>query len=559
MERSGFVIVCCALGVAGALGGCFDKGVIAANVGGGDAAQGGLGGLGGGTGGVGGIGGAGEVTSASSTGGGGGGECDPCYEGPPETRDVGACKSGCLRDGVCDGDVFPEAERCATADDENCDEEPSCTGTYEWSIRIGENGENGDKEGLGVAFDGEGNILVAGSFTGALGSTPSLGSNDGFITKLKPSGDTYANWPRTFGGPGTDRCSVVARDADNNVIMAGTFDGDANIGGMSFHSMGSTDVFVAKLDPQGNVIWVASISGVNPELVNGIAVDSENNIVVAGEIGTTATLRDSMARTTRMTGEGGGDIFVVKLGGAGGLLWDSHFGNTSPQAALDVAITPDDDIVVVGRSTGTVNFGRFVLSATDQDAFVAKLDGTTGEPSWAKIFGGSMEQEFAGVAADREGNIVVGGSTRGAINFDGLFSAYAGGLDAVVAAFGADGRHLWNHSYGDGEDQKVLGVAADQAGNVLLVGEFESSLNVLASPLASRGGLDAFLAKLDPAGETVWARSFGRDMDQRATAVDVDALGTIVFTGMFSGSIDLGGGLMTSQAGHDAFVAKLQP
>ncbi|WP_437306969.1 SBBP repeat-containing protein [Sorangium sp. So ce388] len=557
MERSGFVIVCCALGVAGALGGCFDKGVIAANVGGGDAAQGGLGGIGGGTGGAGGIGGADEVTSASSSGGGGG-ECVPCYEGPPGTRDVGACKSGCLQDGECD-DVRPKAERCATADDENCDEEPSCTGTHEWSIRIGENGENGDKEGLGVAFDGEGNILVAGSFTGALGSTASLGSNDGFITKLNPSGDTHANWPRAFGGPGTDRCSVVARDSGNNVIMAGTFDGDANIGGMSFHSQGTTDVFVAKLDPQGNVLWVASISGVNQELVNGIAVDSEDNIVVAGEIGSTATLRDSMARTTRMMGQGGGDIFVVKLNGAGGLLWDSHFGNTSPQAALDVAITPDNDVVVVGRSTGTVDFGRFALSATDQDAFVAKLDATTGEPSWAKIFGGSMEQEFAGVATDREGNIVVGGSTRGVINFDGLSSAYAGGLDAVVAAFGADGRHLWNHSYGDAEDQKVLGVAADQAGNVLLVGEFESSLNILAPPLASRGGLDAFLAKLDPAGKTVWAKSFGRDMDQRATAVDVDALGTIVFTGMFSGSIDLGGGLMTSQAGHDAFVAKLQP
>ncbi|WP_438007291.1 hypothetical protein WME89_00305 [Sorangium sp. So ce321] len=558
MERSGFVIVCCALGVAGALGGCFDKGVIAADAGGGDAAQGGLGGLGGGTGGAGGLGGADDATSTSSTGGGGG-ECQPCYEGPPETRDVGACKSGCLQGGVCDDDVLPRAERCATADDENCDEEPSCTGEHEWSIRIGENGENGDKEGLGVAFDGEGNILVAGSFTGTLGSTPSLGSNDGFITKLKPSGDTYANWPRTFGGPGTDHCSVVARDADNNVIMAGTFDGDANIGGTSFHSQGSTDVFVAKLDPQGNVLWVASINGGNPELVYGLAVDSENNIVVAGEIGTTATLVDSMARTRRMNGLGGGDIFVVKLDGAGGLLWDSHFGNSSHQAALDVAITPDNEVVVVGRSSGNLDFGRFVLSATDQDAFVAKLDATTGEPSWAKIFGGSMDQEFAGVAADREGNIVVAGSTRGVINFDGLFSAYAGGLDAVVAAFGPDGRHLWNHSYGDGEDQKVLGVAADQAGNFLLVGEFEGSLNVLAPPLASRGSHDAFLVKLDPAGETVWAKPFGRDMDQRATAVAVDALGTIVFTGRFSGSIDLGGDVMTSQVGHDAFVARLQP
>ncbi|MGK3967864.1 hypothetical protein WMF38_27305 [Sorangium sp. So ce118] len=557
MERSGFVIVCCALGVAGALGGCFDKGVIAADAGGGDAAQGGMGGMGGGTGGTGGMGGMGGATSTSSTGGGG--ECEPCYEGPPETLDVGACKSGCLQGGVCDDDVLPRAERCATADDESCDEEPSCTGTHEWSIRIGENRENGDKEGLGVAFDGEGNILVAGSFTGTLGSTQSLGSNDGFITKLEPSGDTFANWPRTFGGPGTDHCSVVARDADNNVIVAGTFDGDANIGGTSFTSRGSTDVFVAKLDPQGNVLWVASISGVNAELVHGIAVDPENNIVVAGEIGSTATLRDAMARTRTMMGNGGGDAFVVKLDGAGGLLWDSHFGNPSHQAALDVAITPDNDVVVVGRSSGTVEFGRFVLSATDQDAFVAKLDATTGEPSWAKILGGSMDQEFAGVAADHEGNIVVAGSTRGAINFDGLFSAYAGGTDAVVAAFGADGRHLWNHSYGDAANQRVLGVAADQAGNFLLVGEFEGSLNVLTPPLSSRGGHDAFLAKLDPAGETVWAKPFGNDMDQRATAVDVDALGTIVLTGRFSGSIDLGGDLMTSTAGHNAFVAKLQP
>ncbi|WP_437689672.1 SBBP repeat-containing protein [Sorangium sp. So ce176] len=554
MERSGLLIVCGALAAAGALVGCFDKGVLLANTGGGGAAQGGGGGGGGAggagaEGGAGGVGGQGGATSSSSEGGGG---CEPCYEGPVGTEGVGACKGGCRQGGTCERQVVPGAEDCATAEDETCDGgSGTCDGAPTWSVQIGGGGE---QRGLDVTFDGGGNILVAGSFSGRTDFANSLGSTDGFVVKLTPeSGQT--DWPTVFGGSGTDLCSAVARDRDDNVIVAGNFEGTVNFDGTTFTSQGS-DVFVAKLDPGGTLLWIKRISGPNSDNAYGVAVDSENNIFVAGMFSNSANVLDE----TTMRGGGGEDIFVVKIDAEGHHVWNSHFGDTSPQAALDVAVAPDDNVVVAGRVAGTVRFGQDVYVATSHDAFVAKLDGATGAPLWSRGFGDTMDQEFTSVAVGKNGNIAVAGNTKGEIRVGGLPLPYGGETDAVVAAFRADGTHLWSHTYGDGEEQRALGVAVDGAGNVLVVGEFEGRIDFKKRLLTSNGGFDAFVAKLAPTdGETLWATSFGDGGEQRAAAVAVDPLGNIALTGHFSGSIDLGGPPLTSSTGQDALVAKLQP
>ncbi|WP_437876712.1 outer membrane protein assembly factor BamB family protein [Sorangium sp. So ce513] len=553
MERSDLLIVCGALGAAGALGGCFDKGVLlphnGGGGGGGSAAQGGMGGVGA----QGGAGGEGGATSTSSSTGIGG-ECMSCYDGPAGTEGVGACKSGCLQDGECVHQVLPGAEDCATEEDETCDGGTGvCDGALGWSVQIGGSGE---QRGLGITFDGGGNVLVAGSFSGQTEFADSQGSTDGFVVKLTPENGEI-DWPKALGGSGTDLCNAVAPDADGNVIVVGDFEGTVNFAGTTFISQGSSDGFVAKLDPSGALLWIKRISSPNADSVKGVAVDSKNNIVIAGMFSNTATLLDP-GRTMR--GGGGEDIFVVKIDPEGNHVWNSHFGDSSPQVALDVAVTPDDDVVVAGRLAGTVRFGADVYAANGHDAFVAKLDGATGDPRWSKGFGDTMDQEFTSVAVGHDGTIVVAGSTKGVIRFDGLPLPFGGESDAVVAAFNADGIHLWSHTYGDAEHQRALGVAVDQAGNAIVVGEFESTIDFEQSRHTSRGGIDAFMAKLAPAdGHTVWAKSFGDVGEQRATAVAVDPLGNIALTGNFSGRIDLEGATLTSFTGQDALIVKLHP
>ncbi|WP_437599985.1 hypothetical protein WMF28_00330 [Sorangium sp. So ce590] len=554
MRRSDFLVLSGALGVAGALGGCFDKGVIAANVGG--AGQGGTGGqggggTGGGGGGTGAEGGAGGTTTSST----GMEPCEYCYQGPPMTEGVGVCKGGCLRDGSCVGQVIPTAEGCTVdADnvddvDESCDGEPRCTGTLEWSIKIGRDGE---QHGEDIAFDRAGNILIAGRFSGSVDFAASQGSTDGFVVKLAPDGTPI--WNKAFGGSGTDVCTRVAYAKNDLVVLAGTYGNTLYFDGTSLPSAGSTDVFVAKLDAAGDLDWIKRISGPGADTVRGLSVDADDNIVVAGSF----TDRAEVLGAANLVSFGGEDIFVVKMDAQGGHIWSKNFGNTSPQVALDAAFTPDGSVVLVGSIAGPMRFGETDLIPRGYDAFMAKLD-KNGEPLMAKTFGDNMDQEFVSVAVDAQGSIFVAGMTEGQMSFDGSPPPHAGGSDAVVAAFDSEGKHVWSRQFGDAENQRALGVTVDPAGNVLVAGEFERSIDLKPPQLESRGGFDAFLAKLKPDGTTAWAMSFGDATTQSAAAVDVDPLGFIALTGNFSGSIDLGGAPLTSAGGSDAFVAKLQP
>ncbi|WP_437609639.1 SBBP repeat-containing protein [Sorangium sp. So ce834] len=546
MRRSGFLVLFGALGVAGALGGCFDKGVIAMN-GGGAAGAGGTGGLGGAGGDGGAGGGVGGATSSASTGGEE--PCVPCYDGPPSTLDSGECKSGCLRGGVCVGQVVPTAEGCATeALDESCDGEPKCTGKLEWSTKIGEGGE---QYGHDIAFDREGNLLVVGRFTGNVGFATSQGSTDAFVVKLGPTGARI--WGKAFGGTGSDVCTRVAYTNDG-VIVAGTYDNTLRIDGSSLGNDGGTDVFVAKLDTNGDLDWMNKISGPAADTVHGLAVDAEGNIFVAGSF----TDGAKVFGVEDLNSAGGEDIFVSKIDAAGNHVWSFNFGNRSEQVALDAAATPDGGVVLVGSLAGEMNFGNTPIIPRGYDAFLVKLD-RDGVPRIAKSFGDDMAQEFVSVAVDAQGGIVVAGSTHGTMNIDGSTPPYRGGADAVVAAFDAEGKPVWSRQFGSQDDQRALGVAVDQAGNVVVVGEFARSIDLDSRHLESRGDKDAFLAKFMPDGTTAWAISFGDAMTQSAADVTVGALGVIALTGNFDGSIDLGGAPLTSVGGRDAFVAKLQP
>jgi hypothetical protein len=107
----------------------------------------------------------------------------------------------------------------------------------------------------------------------------------------------------------------------------------------------------------------------------------------------------------------------------------------------------------------------------------------------------------------------------------------------------------------------VRGLAADEQGNVFVVGEFQGTTSGGAINVASAGGVDIFLAKLDPAGQTLWAKSFGNSADQYGYSVAVDANGNVFITGKIVGNVDFGGGApgVGAGAGDNLFVAKLDP
>ncbi|HSO32576.1 MAG TPA: hypothetical protein VLT33_08670 [Labilithrix sp.] len=201
---------------------------------------------------------------------------------------------------------------------------------------------------------------------------------------------------------------------------------------------------------------------------------------------------------------------------------------------------------------------------TEGGADASSVDSTAAPlvPLWSKQFGEASAKEIEGakaVATDPAGNVIVVGEIWGAADFGGGVLATAGGQDIFVAKLDPNGKHLWSRRFGDaGAFQVAQAVAVDAAGNVVFAGSFDGHVDFGGGDLTSAGGTDIFVAKLDSNGKHMWSKRFGDVADgQKARSISVDTAGAVVVAGELAGAADFGGGALTATGGADAFVVKL--
>jgi hypothetical protein len=260
-----------------------------------------------------------------------------------------------------------------------------------------------------------------------------------------------------------------------------------------------------------------------------------------------------------LTSAGSADVFVAKFGPDGTHLWSKGFGDGNAQFARAVATDASGNVIVAGFFAGAVDFGGGALtSAGREDVYVAKFD-PDGTHLWSKSFGDGNAQAAYAVFADASGNVIVAGDFDGSIDFGGGAFTCAGGMDGFVAKLDPDGAHLWSKSFGDASDQHARAVTADASRNVIVTGDFAGSVDFGGGALASAGGADIFIAKFDPDGAHLWSKRFGDGNSQVAYAVSADASGNAVLAGHFQGSVDFGGGALASASNWDIYIAKFDP
>ncbi|MCK9583930.1 MAG: T9SS type A sorting domain-containing protein [Candidatus Cloacimonetes bacterium] len=180
----------------------------------------------------------------------------------------------------------------------------------EWLWAIGTGG-TGNDYAQAIATDADKNSYVTGEFedTACFGNTnlTSSGGNDIFVTKLDTSGNWI--WASGAGGTGADSGKAIAIDSEGNCYVSGSFEGTISFGSISLTSSGYEDIFIAKLDTNGNWLWASGAGGTLYEGAYSIAIDGEGNCYVCGYFyGTTSFNNISLDSS------GISDIFVAKLG-----------------------------------------------------------------------------------------------------------------------------------------------------------------------------------------------------------------------------------------------------
>jgi len=244
---------------------------------------------------------------------------------------------------------------------------------------------------------------------------------------------------------------------------------------------------------------------------------------------------------------------------SGDAVWTLH----------QAAISDDGQVAIVGRAQGgTLDLGAGALAApsTGSAYFVAYFD-ATGTARWARALGDGhppleMDAEVLArpyfqdrVAFDSDGNVVVLVELRGSVDLGAGTLSTAGETDHLLASFAADGTLRWARALGGPMAEGLAELSADAAG-LLFAAEFQGTVDFGGGPLASAGGQDVAVVRLDNDGGHVFSRAFGGPGEERAVAIVGHPSGDYTLTGAYSDGADFGAGAVSEAGMTDSYVAR---
>ena len=261
------------------------------------------------------------------------------------------------------------------------------SGNFLWAKSIGSVSFD---QGNANCVDAFGNIYTTGSYSGTVDFDPdtttatltSLVFDDVFVQKMDSSGNFV--WVRSLGttaGAG----HAIGADNSGNVYTAGSFNGTADFdpgsGVANLTSNGFSDIFIQKMDSNGNFIWARSIGGNSSDRTRSISLDASSNIYITGGYRGTVDF-DPGSGTANLTSAGVEDIFILNLDSLGNFIWVKSFGGTLNDIGESISTDASGNIYTVGNFRSTVDFDpnlgtSFLTSAGSDDIFIHKMSPMT--------------------------------------------------------------------------------------------------------------------------------------------------------------------------------------
>ena len=398
-------------------------------------------------------------------------------------------------------------------------------------------GGTANETAISITATADGGCIVAGgsySDDGDVGDNN--GSGDVWLLKLDDVGTLQ--WEKNYGGTSVDAARDVIQTSDGGYLV--TAFSSSNNGDVSLN-LGEQDVWVLKLNAQGNIEWQV-VHGGSAQEQPWTATETTDGYLIGGTTGST---------DGDVAGHHGAfDYWVFKLDLSGNFLWQRCYGGTASEQLYDVLALSDGGFMLAGMAFS--NDGDVSLYADNSDLWLVRID-AVGEIQWQRCYGGTAWDIARTVEATSDGGFLACGETR---SDDGMVTGHHGQEDLWVIKVDSLGTLQWQRAIGGSEAETIGKAAQLPDGRYALVAETWSADGDLTG---NYGLADVMVAMLDASGDLQWNMNLGGSHHDRGRAITTDDDGAVLLaatTNSSDGDVT-GYHLPYSQSNEDYWVVKL--
>jgi hypothetical protein len=384
-------------------------------------------------------------------------------------------------------------------------------------------GSSGFDIATAIATDPSGSVYVAGGTSGSLEGTNPGNSRDALVVKYDNQGDVSSI--NQFGTAHFETIYGIETDAQGNSYIAGITEGDL----FAPKQAETSDAIVAKFDSGGNLLWSQQFGQNVIFQTFGIDVDDSSNVYLTG-IDVEPDAPPEFATD---------DFWVSKFDTNGNQQWFTEVGSADDafDESYDVTVSNDGSVYTTGWTLGDLA----APNAGVYDTYISKFD-NEGQVEWIRQFGTSDYEWGWGVDTDSEGDVYATGWTLG-----DLAGENAGSHDVWLTKYDDQGNQEWIQQFGGAGDDEAFDIFIDANDNIFLTGYTNGSLAG-----TNAGSFDAWVARYDKNGNSVWIQQFGTSDFDQAYGIASDGAGSVYVTGVTQGSL---GGLNAGSV--DSWIAQL--
>ncbi|MEQ9229935.1 MAG: hypothetical protein RIF46_04580, partial [Cyclobacteriaceae bacterium] len=329
-------------------------------------------------------------------------------------------------------------------------------------------------------------------------------------------------------------------DSEGSIYVTGAFQDEWNMTNEKMVASGGSDIFLAKYDAKGDIIWLRSSGGdysrrhVISEYGSKVKVDPEGNIYNVGVFMNIAKFQNQT-----LISEGGSDIFISKYDSNGSLIWANNFGGKGSDIPKDLQIDDRGNVFITGSFKEDIDFSTFRLTSNNgQSNFIVKLK-RDGNLEWAKQFNSSIFKSIELIRFTKGGLLISGHLGNDSNGVNNKFDEHQ--MYSYIALLSETGDVKWTYIVSSNRKIMISDVVVTARNEATFIGSFAGEIYDGNRKLLSSGGLDILLGRIETgSGKILNLQTLGGSNDQIGKSISESSSG-LIFSGEFQSEITLDG------------------